>query len=78
MLNVALVLEVLDNYANETATFGGTLYYKIKAILDITDIMNLKVALFINASSDPYGNGNVLNVSLMGGLDEETGEYDLN
>ena len=78
LLNVALVLEVLDNYANETATFGGTLYYKIKAILDITDIMNLKVALFINDSSDPNGNGNVLSVSLMGVLDEETGEYDLN
>ena len=78
LLNVGLVLEVLDEMVGEDgdAVFGGEIYYTIEAILDITDIMNLKLALFLN--TQPGLKGDIMSVSVMGIYDEATGAYDIN
>ena len=78
LLNVGLVLEVLDDVIGEDgdAVFGGEIYYTIEAILDITDIMNLKMSLFLNSA--PGLNGDIMSVSVMGVYDEESGAYDIN
>ncbi|MBQ8178028.1 MAG: hypothetical protein IJ033_02430, partial [Clostridia bacterium] len=78
LLNFALIVEVVGNVANGTATFGGELYYDIEVILDISNIANLKASIFFSTSPKLENRGDIMWVSLMGVEDPVTGEIDLN
>lgn len=82
LLNFGLIVEVIGNVANGTATFGGDVYYDIEVILDISNISNLKASVFLSTTPLAENRGDIMWVSIMGEevLNAETGEtsIDLN
>ncbi|MBR2480511.1 MAG: hypothetical protein IKB56_04295, partial [Clostridia bacterium] len=79
LLNFGLIIDVIADVVDGKATAGGTIYYDIEVILDISNISNLKASIFLSTSPKLENRGDIMWVSIMGEeVNAETGEIDLN